>query len=93
MRSVPVTAYVSELTKKRLEKRAKKRCLPISGYLSRLIDRDDENNSEKGDDLCKPIAELKRRLESARDPKNCIAFNNAEEAIEYMYKICNEANI
>jgi hypothetical protein len=78
MRSVPVTAYVSELQKKRLSKRAEERCLPISGYLSRLIDRDDENSAGKKDDLLRPIEELEESLEETKDLSKCKSYSGLD---------------
>jgi hypothetical protein len=52
------------MQKDRLAKRAKKRSLPLSGYLSRLIEKDDENTAEEKDDCpCYSMEELMHAAE------------------------------
>jgi hypothetical protein len=94
MQSAVISCHVSQKLKKRAIDRANEEGVSLSRYISDILAiyfKDEEKGDEEC--LCFPKAELKRRLKSAEDPRNCTAFDNVEDAIKYMYKVCDESNI
>jgi hypothetical protein len=80
MKSAAVISYVSSRVRKNLQDRATDLGLSLSRYVCRVL----EDDCEQKDEICKPLAELKRRLKSAENPDNCTTFETKEDFMKYI---------
>jgi hypothetical protein len=91
MRSSAVISYVPKPVREKLQKKAADLCLPLSRYVSRLLEGscDFENGEDNVPEITRE--ELEERLKSADDPKNCTFFATKESLMNHIDEVAARA--
>ncbi|MDR3117304.1 MAG: hypothetical protein LBT98_01910 [Puniceicoccales bacterium] len=80
-----IKAYLSQRLADFVDRRAKERQLSLSGWIVRLIEREEEGQGYGAQDL-------QRQYDAIRARKNGQTFANAAAAIAYLHELSSDGN-